>query len=88
MTKATAATNVPIKMYGVLRPYLLFVLSDNEPNNGSINSAKMLSSAITKPDDTWVKPNLSINILAMILSYVIQNIEITKNAIPTKIVFL
>ena len=45
-----AAATVPQKMKGILRPHLVFVLSDNDPNSGSINTASTLSSAMITPE--------------------------------------
>ena len=86
--KANAATMVPTIINGVLLPFLAFLLSEIAPNNGSINKARMLSSAIMTPEAVWFKPNLSIMILAMILSYVCQKIVMIKKAKPINIVFL
>ena len=41
---------VPRTIYGVRLPYFDFVLSESEPNKGSINTARTLSSAIITPD--------------------------------------
>ena len=41
---------VPTKINGVRFPFLWFILSDHAPNNGSIISANMLSSAIIPPE--------------------------------------
>ena len=79
---------VPTRMNGVRRPRLLVQRSEIDPNRGSRNSAKILSSAITMPEAACAMPNLSVRIFGMIVSYACQKVQIRKKANPTKMVRL
>ena len=47
--KATAATKVPVRIYGMRLPMRVWVRSDSEPNIGSRISAARLSQAMMMP---------------------------------------
>ena len=85
---SAAAHSVPIRIKGVRRPRRLRHLSDMAPNRGSMNSARMLSSAMMMPLFAWFMPNLSVSILGIRLSYACQKAQIRKNAKPTSSVRL
>ena len=60
---------VPMVMKGVRLPNLLpRHLSDNAPKSGSMNTARILSSAMTTPDQVWDIPNLLVRITGMVAS--------------------
>ena len=59
---------VPVIIKGVRRPRLLLHLSERVPKSGSMKSASTLSAAIITPERLWDMPNLSVNILGIIVS--------------------
>ena len=65
---STTAHSVPIRMKGVRLPRRLRHLSLIAPNSGSMNRARMLSSAMMMPLLAWFMPNLSVRILGIRLS--------------------
>ena len=65
---ATTAAIVPKRMNGVRLPSFERHLSDRTPNSGSMNSARMLSSAMIKPDTDCDIPKRSVSILGIIVS--------------------
>ena len=67
-TKATAAMIVPMRMKGVRRPIFPLCLSEIAPKRGSINSARMLSSAMITPEAVCDRPNLFVRIRGIVLS--------------------
>ena len=79
---------VPTKMKGVRLPRLVMTLSDSAPKMGSMNSAKILSSAMIAPDR--VSPILKkyFRIKGMMLSYICQKALIARNANPMRTVRL
>ena len=75
-------------MNGVRRPRGLLLLSEIAPKSGSMNSARMLSSAMITPDSACDMPNLFVRIRGIVLSYACQKAQIRKNARPTNTVRL
>ena len=63
-------------------------LSDMAPKSGRRNSARMLSSAMMRPDHVCDIPNLLVRMRGIALSYACQKAQIRKKAKPTKIVRL
>ena len=81
-----AAKAVPPTMNGIRRPMRVLVLSDSAPKNGSKNSARTLSAAIIAPARVSFSLKVSVRIRVITLSYICQNVQIDKNARPTRIV--
>ena len=81
-----AANAVPPTMNGIRRPMRVLVLSDSAPKNGSKNSASTLSAAIMAPAKVSFSLKVSVRIRVITLSYICQNVQIDKNARPTRIV--
>ena len=73
-------------MNGIRRPMRVLVLSDSAPKNGSKNSASTLSAAIIAPARVSFSLKVSVRIRVITLSYICQNVQIDKNARPTRIV--
>ena len=73
-------------MNGIRRPMRVLVLSDSAPKNGSKNSASTLSAAIIAPAKVSFSLKVSVRIRVITLSYICQNVQIDKNARPTRIV--
>ena len=81
-----AAAAVPPTINGMRRPILVSALSDNAPKNGSKNSANTLSAAMMAPAKVSFSLKVSVRIKVMTLSYICQNVQMDKNARPTKMV--
>jgi len=81
-----AAAAVPPTINGMRRPMRVLVLSDSAPKNGSKNSASTLSAAIMAPAKVSFSLKVSVRIKVITLSYICQNVQIDKNARPTKMV--
>jgi len=58
MNRSIAEAAVPKMMNGMRLPILVSVRSDNTPNNGSMNSASTLSSAMITPVQVSPSPNV------------------------------
>ena len=82
------AAMVPPRMYGVLFPSLVFVLSDSVPKNGSRKRANTLSAAMMAPENVSFMWNVFVSISGMTLSYICQKEQIDRNARPTRTVRL
>jgi hypothetical protein len=67
-TIPTAAMNVPNIIYGILLPICVSVLSESQPNKGSINRARMLSIPIIAPVTVELKPKSFSRMSGMMLS--------------------
>ena len=81
-----AAAAVPPTMNGMRRPMRVCVLSDSAPKSGSKNSASTLSAAMMAPAKVSLSLKVSVKIRVMTLSYICQNVQIDKNARPTRMV--
>ncbi len=81
-----AAAAVPPTINGMRRPMRVLVLSDSAPKNGSKNSASTLSAAIMAPAKVSFSLKVSVRIKVITLSYICQNVQIDKNARPTRMV--
>ena len=81
--KQTAAM-VPRIMYGVRLPSLVWVLSERCPNRGSMNRAKILSIAITRPVAASPIWKVFCRMSGIMLSYICQNVLMERNAKPTR----
>ena len=81
-----AAAAVPPTINGMRRPMRVLVLSDSAPKNGSKNSARTLSAAIMAPAKVSFSLKVSVRIKVITLSYICQNVQIDKNARPTRMV--
>ena len=81
-----AAAAVPPTIKGMRRPMRVLVLSDSAPKNGSKNSASTLSAAIMAPAKVSFSLKVSVRIKVITLSYICQNVQIDKNARPTRMV--
>ena len=75
---------VPVRIYGILRPILEFVLSDSVPNKGSNMRASTLSAAMKIPVIVSLIPNVFLRIRGTTPSYNCQNEPIVINARPTR----
>ena len=80
---ALAAT-VPATMNGIRLPRRDWHRSDSVPNSGSKNSARMLSSAITKPAISSPREKRCLRIRGITKSYACQKAQMEKNARPIK----
>ena len=81
-----AAAAVPPTINGMRRPMRVLALSDSAPKNGSKNSASTLSAAIMAPAKVSFSLKVSVRIKVITLSYICQNVQIDKNARPTRMV--
>ena len=81
-----AAAVVPPTIKGIRRPMRVCVLSDSAPKNGSKNSANTLSAAMMAPANVSFNLKVSVKIRVITLSYICQNVQIDKNARPTRMV--
>lgn len=79
---------VPMKIYGVLLPHFVFVLSDNLPNSGSINKESKLSSPMINPLIVWESPKAFSKSSGITKSYAPQKVITIAKAKPTLMVFL
>ena len=80
------AAAVPPTIKGIRRPMRVLVLSDSAPKNGNKNSANTLSAAIIAPAKVSFSLKVSVRIRVITLSYICQNVQIDKNARPTRMV--
>ena len=75
-----------LSQFCIRRPIFVLVRSLSAPKNGSKNSASTLSAAIMAPAKVSFSLKVSVRIKVITLSYICQNVQIDKNARPTRMV--